>query len=68
MPGMSYADSARAAYSAGRTAQPGGDVNPYAGRSLAFAKLWLRGYQTMLLERFYSTPMMQAYLAARQQV
>jgi hypothetical protein len=32
---------------AGSVADPG-DRNPYAGRSLVLAKLWMRGYMRML--------------------
>ena len=41
-------------------------VNPYrdAGRP-ALAAMWMRGYQTMLLERFNKTPQREAYLQAR---
>ena len=42
-----------------------GDRNPYGGRSLVLAKLWMRGYMRMLLVRIYSRPAMQTYLAAR---
>ncbi|ORA23408.1 ribosome modulation factor [Mycobacterium aquaticum] len=48
----------------GRAAQLG-DVNPYAGKSLALAKLWAAGYEDMTLARLYSTPTMQRYLANR---
>jgi len=37
-----------------------GTRNPYAdGVQLAMAALWTRGYNRMLLERFYSKPSMQ---------
>lgn len=49
---------------AGRVADPG-DRNPYAGRSLVLAKLWLRGYMRTLQVRINSGPAMPAYLAAR---
>jgi hypothetical protein len=48
----------------GSLAEPG-DRNPYAGRSLVLAKLWMRGYRRMLLVRVGSGTAMQRYLAAR---
>ena len=43
-----------------------GTQNPYAdGKQLAMAALWTRGYNRMLVERFYSRPSMQPYLEAR---
>jgi hypothetical protein len=42
-----------------------GDRNPYAGRSLALAKLWLRGYMRMMRVRIETGPAMQRYRAAR---
>lgn len=42
-----------------------GDANPYAGRSLVLAKLWMRGYRRMLSVRVSSGPAMQRYIAAR---
>ncbi|MDM3973278.1 hypothetical protein QRB36_03745 [Mycobacterium marseillense] len=48
----------------GSLAEPG-DRNPYAGRSLVLAKLWMRGYRRMLLIRVNSGPAMQTHLAAR---
>lgn len=47
----------------GSLAEPG-DRNPYAGRSLALAKLWMRGYRRMLLVRVNSGPAMQRCLKA----
>lgn len=47
---------------AGSVADPG-DRNPYAGRSLVLAKLWMRGYRRMLLVRIRAGPAMQRYLA-----
>jgi hypothetical protein len=41
-----------------------GDANPYAGRSLVLAKLWMRGYRRMLNVRINSGPAMRRYLAA----
>ena len=49
---------------AGSVADPG-DRNPYSGRSLVLAKLWMRGYCRMLLVRINTGPAMQKYLAAR---
>lgn len=48
----------------GRRAEPG-DANPYAGQSPALAKLWLRGYQSMLKQRFHEAPSQQALASAR---
>ncbi|MGK2881688.1 MAG: ribosome modulation factor [Mycobacterium sp.] len=48
----------------GSLAEPG-DRNPYKGKSLVLAKLWMRGYRRMLLVQIYSGPEMQPYLAAR---
>ncbi|EFG79564.1 hypothetical protein HMPREF0591_0541 [Mycobacterium parascrofulaceum ATCC BAA-614] len=56
-------EATRALYE-GSLAEPG-DRNPYAGRSLILAKLWMRGYRRMLLVRINSGPAMQKYLAAR---
>lgn len=56
-------EATRALYE-GSLAQPG-DRNPYAGRSLVLAKLWMRGYQRMLSVRINSGPAMQRYVAAR---
>ncbi|OBG17186.1 hypothetical protein A5769_15080 [Mycobacterium intracellulare] len=38
-----------------------GDANPYAGRSLVLAKLWMRGYRRMLRVRVDTGPAMQTY-------
>ncbi|MGV0835306.1 ribosome modulation factor [Mycolicibacterium thermoresistibile] len=48
----------------GSLAEPG-DRNPYAGRSLALAKLWMHGYMRMLRVRIDTGPAMQRYRAAR---
>ncbi|OBB77878.1 hypothetical protein [Mycobacterium sp. 852014-52144_SCH5372336] len=56
-------EATRALYE-GSLAEPG-DRNPYAGRSLNLAKLWMRGYRRMLHARIYTGPAMQTYLAAR---
>jgi hypothetical protein len=53
-------EATRALYE-GSLAEPG-DRNPYAGRSLVFAKLWLRGYRRTLVVRINSGPAMQTYL------
>lgn len=42
-----------------------GDHNPYAGRSLVLAKLWMRGYRRMLLVRVKTGPAAQQCLSAR---
>jgi len=49
---------------AGSLAEPG-DRNPYNGKSLALAALWLRGYRRMLRVRIETGPTMQAYLRGR---
>lgn len=61
---MTFREDAEAALRAGRDADIG-DPNPYAGKSPALAKLWARGYDTMLTIRVAATPAMQAYLAGR---
>jgi hypothetical protein len=48
----------------GSLAEPG-DRNPYAGRSLVLAKLWMRGYRRMLRVRINRGPAMQTYLKPR---
>lgn len=52
---------------AGSVAEPG-DRNPYAGRSLILAKLWMSGYMRMLAIRINSGPEMKPYLEARRGV
>lgn len=48
----------------GRAAAPG-DPNPYqGGESLAMAKAWLHGYQSMLKILFWESPSQQAYVEA----
>jgi len=42
-----------------------GDANPYAGRSLVLAKLWMRGYRRMLSVRVNTGPAMARYLEPR---
>ncbi|KMO84059.1 hypothetical protein [Mycolicibacterium chlorophenolicum] len=42
-----------------------GDPNPYAGESLALAKLWHRGYMRMLSVRIEFGPAMRRYRAGR---
>jgi hypothetical protein len=56
-------DATRALYE-GSLAEVG-DANPYAGRSLVLAKVWMRGYRRMLLVRVYTSPVMRPYLEAR---
>ncbi len=56
-------EATRALYE-GSLAEPG-DRNPYGGRSLVLAKLWMRGYRRMLRVRINSGPAMQKYLKAR---
>jgi hypothetical protein len=56
-------EATRALYE-GSLAEPG-DANPYAGRSLVLAKLWMRGYRRMLHVRIHTGPAMQAYLKPR---
>jgi hypothetical protein len=48
----------------GRTAAVGAE-NPYAGKSLALAKIWRRGYQAMLTRTWYTSPHRREYLQAR---
>jgi hypothetical protein len=47
----------------GSLAEPG-DRNPYNGKSLLLAKLWMRGYMRMLRVRIETGPAMRAYRAA----
>ncbi|TDL01545.1 hypothetical protein EI067_00395 [Mycobacterium paragordonae] len=47
----------------GSLAEPG-DQNPYAGRSLVLAKLWMRGYMRMLWVRIDGGPAMGRYREA----
>jgi len=56
-------EATRALYE-GSLAEPG-DRNPYAGRSLVLAKLWMRGYRRMLLVRVNTGPAMARYYEAR---
>jgi hypothetical protein len=63
---MTFRDDALAALAAGIAAQPR-DPNPYAGQSLALAKLWRIGYNRMLTDRLYQTRAFQKYLAGREQ-
>ncbi|RAU98826.1 hypothetical protein DQP58_04815 [Mycobacterium colombiense] len=48
----------------GSLADPG-ERNPYAGRSLVLAKLWMRGYWRMLHVRIHTGPAMARYHEAR---
>lgn len=61
---MTYREDAEAALRAGQNAEVG-DPNPYNGKSIALAQLWLTGYQTMLTTRAAATPAMQKYLQGR---
>lgn len=45
----------------GRAAQPG-EANPHRG-DVVRANLWRRGYDAMILERFYTSRAGRAYLA-----
>jgi len=56
-------EATRALYE-GSLAEPGAR-NPYNGRSLVLAKLWMRGYMRMMRVRIETGPAMQKYLAAR---
>lgn len=40
-----------------------GEANPYAGRSPALAKVWMRGYMRMLRVRIETGTAMQQYRA-----
>jgi hypothetical protein len=51
-------------YMRGPLAEPG-DRNPYAGRSMVLAKLWLRGYRRMMHVRIETGPAMARYRTAR---
>lgn len=57
-------DDATRALAEGRAAQVGAR-NPYTGKSLALAKMWMRGYESMLLQRWYTSPHRQPYMNAR---
>ena len=59
---MAHRGGVHADEHAGQNAEIG-DANPYAGKSLALAKCWQRGYQTMLTIRTAATPAMQAFLS-----
>jgi hypothetical protein len=59
-------DDAVRALAEGRAAEVGAS-NPYAGRSLALAQMWMEGYESMLLQRWYTSPHRQAYMNARAQ-
>ncbi|SDE92507.1 hypothetical protein SAMN04488581_5029 [Mycolicibacterium neoaurum] len=48
----------------GSLADPG-DRNPYNGKSLVLAQLWMRGYMRMLRVRIETGPAMQRYRAAQ---
>lgn len=61
---MTFREDAEAALRAGQNAEIG-DANPYNGKSLALAKCWQRGYQTMLTIRTAATPARQEYLHGR---
>lgn len=61
---MTFREDAEAALRAGQNAEIG-DPNPYNGQSLALAKCWQRGYQTMLTIRSAATPAYQEYLQGR---
>jgi hypothetical protein len=55
-------EATRALYE-GSLAEPG-DRNPYAGLSLVFAKLWMRGYMRMLRVRIDTGPATVRYREA----
>lgn len=61
---MTSREEAEAALRAGQNAEIG-DPNPYNGGSLVLAKLWQRGYSTMLTIRTAATPARQKYLENR---
>lgn len=61
---MTFREDAEAALRAGQNAEIG-DANPYNGTSLALAKLWQRGYMSMLTIRSAATPARQEYLQGR---
>lgn len=55
-------EATRALYE-GSLADPG-DRNPYAGKSLVLAKLWMRGYMRMVRVRIETGPAMRRYLGS----
>lgn len=61
---MTAKDDMMRALAEGRNA-PVGAENPYAGRSLALAKIWRRGYEAMLQRTWYTSPHRRDYLQAR---
>jgi hypothetical protein len=61
---VTYREDAQAALRAGLNADLG-DPNPYNPSNPTLAKVWMRGYQTMLTIRCAATPAMQTYLRAR---
>jgi len=57
-------DDMTRALNEGRNAHVGAE-NPYAGGSLALAKIWRRGYDAMLQRTWYASPHRRQYLQAR---
>ncbi|MGV0740322.1 hypothetical protein ABQF35_28585 [Mycobacterium syngnathidarum] len=61
---MTFRHEATRALYEGSLAEPG-ERNPYAGRSLVLAKLWMRGYMRMLRVTIETGPAMQRYRQGR---
>lgn len=61
---MTFREDAEAALRAGQNADIG-DLNPYNPDNPLLARIWMRGFETMLTIRTAATPAMQAYLAGR---
>jgi hypothetical protein len=61
---VTFRDDAVRALRAGQNADIG-DANPYNPSNPTLAKVWMRGFETMLTIRAAATPAMQTYLRAR---
>lgn len=61
---MTFKDDAVAALRAGHNADIH-DRNPYNPDNPLLARIWMKGFETMLTIRSAATPAMQRYLAAR---
>ncbi len=61
---MTLREDAERALRAGHNAEPGAP-NPYNPDNPLLARVWMKGYQTMLTIRSASTPAMQQYLQSR---
>lgn len=58
---MTFREEAEAALRAGQNADIG-DPNPYRDTSPLLARIWMKGFETMLTVRSAATPAMQKYL------